>query len=290
MNKTSFALTTTVILSSIFAFSASQVQADWFLDRSGTLTRIDGFVLGDDDTTQEDIKTTETRNESDKNRIEREREQAKQKLETQVEARKKLQERTGNTSEVKVRSEDDRLKLKQEIRNKNGQVIRKQEIEIKDGEELKVEQRDGENVSINAVKDGRIELIKDRIRTNSDLELKVDDKNEISVTLPNGKTREVDLPDKALENLVSKGVIVQTEGEDTYELVTGKSGEPVYQVEGKVEKRLLGLFKLKFAHKLEVAAGTSAEDGIVPGDILDTQSQETSPWRKFLERISTNTN
>ena len=169
-------------------------------------------------------------------------------------------------------------------------MIKKQEIEIKKGESLHVEQENGETLRIDVQEDGRLEMIKNRVRTNSTLDLQVGEKNEISVTLPNGKTKEIALPDKALERLVANGVIASAEGgsESQYELIAGKNGEPVYEVEGRVEKKLLGFFKLKFAQKMEIAASGSDDGSVAPGDIVETQSQETSPWRRFLERMSSN--
>lgn len=245
---------------------ALPVRADWLIDRSGTIVKLDPMVLGDDDV----------------------REVSKQNLERQVETRKKIQEKTGNKSEVELRTQEGKFKLKQEIKDQGGRLIKKQEIEIKNDESLHVEQEDGETVRVNAKQDGRMELVKNRLKTTSDFELKVGEKNEISVTLPNGKTKEVALPDKALERLVANGVIKQEGEESNYTLIAGKNGDPIYQVEGQVEKKLLGLFKLKFAQKLEVAASASEDGTVEAGDVVESTSQETSPWRRFLERMSSN--
>lgn len=289
MNKTFLILLIALFLSPFFATPA---RADWLLDRSGTLVKVEGSVLGDDDVVQVEMPTEKNRMEQAKElvkeRQESVREAAKKKLETQIEARKKIQEKAGTRSQVEIKNEENRLKIKQEIIDKNENLVRRQEIEVKEGERFMVEGENKERVEINAIKDGRLEIAKDRIKTNADMELKVGDKNEISVTLPNGKTREVELPDRALENLVSKGVIVQTEGENTYELKANANGQPVYPAKAQVEKKLFGLLKMKFNQNIEVAAGDS-EDGVVKtGDIVQTESLETSPWRRLLERLSTN--
>lgn len=286
MNKTFIALLIALFLSPFFVAPA---KADWLLDRSGTLVKVDGYVLGDEDSVEIEVEEEKER-ERDmvKDRQESERQAAKQKLENQIEARKKIQEKTGNRSEVEVRSEEGRLKIKQEIRDKADKVLTKKEIEIKDGERFMVEGEDRSKLEINAVRGGELEMARNRIKTNSDMELKISDKNEISVTLPNGKVKEVELPDKALERLVAKGVITQTVGDDnSYELTTGKNGDPVYEVEGQVEKKLFGLFKLKFAQKMAVAAGASEDGSVETGDVVETESRETG-WRRFFERLSTN--
>ncbi len=299
MNKHYF-FTIVVLISSVWLLSSnvSPVSADWLIDRSGTIVKLDPMVLGDDDVITEAVETpkpesnsnsTETQREEIKTQREQVREAAKQTLERQVETRKKIQEKTGNKSEVELRTQDGKFKLKQEIKDQGGRLIKKQEIEIKEDESLHVEQEDGETVRINTTQDGRMELVKNRLKTKSEFELKVGEKNEISVTLPNGKTKEVALPDKALERLVANGVIAQNEGEESnYTLIAGKNGDPIYQVEGQVEKKLLGLFKLKFAQKLEVAASTSEDGTVEAGDVVESTSQETSPWRRFLERMSSN--
>jgi hypothetical protein len=289
MNKSSIVLLTALFLSPLFA---TPVKADWLLDRSGALVKVEGYVLGDDDSVEavETVEKNRMEQAKDlvKDRQDAVREAAKKKLETQIEARKKIQEKVGTRSEVDIKNEENRLKIKQEIRDKNENIIRTQEIKVKEGERFMVEGENKERLEINAIKDGRLEMAKDRIKANSDLDLKVGEKNEISVTLPNGKVREVQLPDKALENLVSKGIIVQGEGENAYELKANEKGQPVYPAKAQVEKKLFGLLKMKFNQNIEVAAGDS-EDGVVKtGDIVQTESLETSPWRRLLERLSTN--
>lgn len=299
MNKTVVLLLTALYLFPLFS---SPAKADWLLDRSGALLKVDGYVLGDDDSVKSEVEIeqeTSEQNETEKNRMEQAREMvkdrqevlqeaAKKKLETQIEARKKIQEKIGTKSQVEIRSEGDQLKIKQEIRDRNENLVKKQEIEVKGSERFVVEGEDKSRIEINAIKDGQLELQKNNFRVRSEMDLKVGEKNEISVTLPNGKVREIELPDKALTNLVNKGIIVQSEGDDDYELKTGVNGELVYAVQGTVEKKLLGLFKLKFAQKMEVAASTSDDGAVATGDVLQAESQEVSPWRRFLERLSTN--
>lgn len=281
--------------------SVPLAHADWLIDRSGSLVQVDGAVLGDDTNLGEaEIKsavpvreaqkrTTERVRENAKDKQETVREAAKQKLENQIEARKKIQEKTGQSSTFELKSEARKLRINQETQSASDPALIRPPIEMKEGESLYVEQEDGVKARINAVKDGRMELIKNRVKTNSDFELKVGEKNEISVTLPNGKEKEITLPDKALENLISKGILTETTGEDgttDYQLTAGKNGDPVYPVEGQVEKKLFGLLKLKFAQKLEVAATTTDDGTVQAGDVVESQSRETSPWRRLLERFS----
>lgn len=289
-----FALTTFFMIT-LATTATPKVFADWLLDRSGTLVQVDGAILGDDDAVDEVEDEREVENEVEDNKVEVRREELKQQqeksrelLKKQTEIRLKNQEKSGQKSNVEIRTEAGKYKLKQEVKDTNGRLIQKREIEIKEGESLHVEQEDGETIRVDARKDGQLELIKNKIKTKSELNLQVGEKNEISVTLPNGKTKEIALPDKALERLVANGVIANTEGgeESQYELIAGKNGDPVYEVEGTVEKKLFGLFKLKFAQKMEVAAASSDDGSVAAGDVVETESQEISPWRRFLERLS----
>lgn len=270
----------------LFTFYTLPARADWLIDRSGSLVQVDGTVLGEEDSAV--AVTTEVKEESveTQEKEKKQREHYRQNLERQIEARKKVQERTGQTATYEVKSEANKLRIKQEIKNREGKTLEKREIELKPKESLRVEGENGEHTRINSVRDGMLEVAKEKIKTRSEMEVKVDEKNEILVTLPNGKEREVKLPDQALTRLVENGVISKIEGDDNaYELVTGSNGEPVYKVDGQVEKKLFGLFKLKFAQKIEVAASSEGDNTQEVGDVVNTESRETG-WRRFLERLS----
>ncbi len=287
-------------LASLVAPVVPRVSADWLIDGSGSLVKVEGSVLGEDidrEMPGED-DTEPTTEELDRNSEEQLRElrqrqaeqlniAARKKLEAQTEARKAQQLRTGQKSNFELRSEDERhLKLRQEMRDNNGGLLKESEIEIED-DSLHIEQENGGTIEVKSLGRERLEIIKNKMRTRSEMNLNIGEKNEINVTLPNGKTREVALPDKALEKLVVNGVLTPAEGsEGEYVLTAGKNGEPVYEVEGTIEKRLLGLFKLKFEHKLEVAAGDSDDGSFTTGDVLESTSQEKSPWRRLLERLA----
>jgi hypothetical protein len=319
-------------LGSLATYSAPSAMADWLIDSSGTLVKINPMVLGDSDNSgsgkddsrvdddandDSDDDATETpmptstattsptsspesgkrseaqkqQREIEKKKKELDKEQvkrAREELKKQSEARKELLKKSGKSNEFKIRSEDGKIKVENELRDAGGKLLEKSEIEIDDDKErLGVMGEDGKIMEIREVGKDRLEIMKERIKTKSELELKLDEKNEISVTLPNGKVREVKLPDEALAKLVANGVITPTEGDEgAYVLTAGKNGEPVFSgVNGEVEKSVLG-FKLKFRQKLDVAASDSDDGSVKAGDIVSTSSQETSPWRKFLERLA----
>lgn len=268
-----------LVMGTLAATTSPKIFADWLIDRSGTLVQVDGKVLGDDDPKMEQTR------EAEKQRLEK----ARETLKNQIEVRKNLQEKNGQESEYELRTEAGKIKLKQEVRNASGSIIRKQELEFKEGERLHVEQQDGQIAEINAIEGGQTELIRNRINAKTKLELKVNEKNDILVTLPNGKSREISVPDVALSNLINNGVITQVEGaEAQYELTAGDNGEPVYETEALIEKKILGLsfLKLKFANKVQIAASESEDGSVVVGDIVSSKTQETNYFRLLLERLA----
>ncbi len=221
--------------------------------------------------------------EQDKKQAEREREALKK----QAEARKELLKKSGNKNEFRIKSEDGKIKVESELKDANGNLIRRTKTEIEDDKErFGIMDEDGKIMEIQEVGEDRLEIMRERIKTKSELELKIGEKNEISVTLPNGKVREVKLPDVALAKLVENGVITETEGEEgSYVLTAGANGEPIFSgVSGEVEKSFLGL-KFKFKQKFDVAASDSEDGTVKAGDIIEAKSQETG-WRAFLERFA----
>lgn len=273
-------------------------QADYLLDRSGTIVAIDGSILGDDDSqgdNQEQEKTeveSDEVNEIEKKREEQNREAAKKNLERQIEARKKSSEINEVKSEVKLENEKGTFKLKQEIKDKNGRVTKK-EIELKEGESLHVEDESGEETievrrkeaikerqnnrveERQEARDEKLEIIKNKIKTETRLPISVNENNELVVTRPDGSTKVVTvLPDQAVENMRRRGIVVG-DGLTAPELVTNEAGDPVYQLEQEEERNILG-FKLRFKRATEVSAET--------GEVVTT-SLETNPVKKWLERF-----
>ena len=271
-------------------FFPAPARADWYIDRTGELTHLTGSVLGDEaeaDLTTSDEPVAVIGDDTAVPTTQKLDHQPERKLQ---ELRKHEQERINlgkiidrnikkdvTRSQYELKNKAGILELKGEIKDLKGREIGKPSETIPGGEPVFIEQvtQDGsvDRIKVKAIKDGRLELMKNKIKTSSNLELKVGEKNEISVTLPNGNVREVALPDKALERLVANGVITATEGEgNEYTLTAGKNGDPVYEVEGQVEKKLFGLFKLKFAQKMAVAAGASEDGSVVAGDVVETEN------------------
>ena len=299
----------TVIILSLVLFSvlAIPARADYLYDRSGTLVSINGSVLGDDDSKDKVENESEdkevvsaspspssNRSESDKKREEQKREQDKKKLEREIEARKKLNEKKEIKSQLEIKSEDGKFKLKQETRDKDGRVTKK-EVELKEGESLHVENEQGERTEIKPMvmdrieerqenreerkeervenREQKLEMIKDKVKARTDFSLTVDEDNKLIVTKPDGSSRVVAiLPDEAVAKFQEKGILVEGE---TPELTENEAGEAVYKVSKEEERRFLGI-ALKFKRESEVSAETGE---------VETKSGETNPVKRLLERF-----
>ncbi len=290
----------------VFAFVATgTARADYLIDGSGYLIKVDGSVLGDDDQVEvenedaEDIRevpnqaiprgtnpgniqrtensVAETNREMEKRNAEKIREAAKQKLERQIEANKR---KSPSKNEFELETDGDKLKIKQKIELRNG-THQETEVELEPKESLHVDQSDGERLEINAVKNGELEIRREKLKAKTELPLTVNNNNELVVTRPDGTTKIVTvLPDQAVEKMIEKGLlddVAEVENSDDIQLTENKAGEPVYQIKHEETKRFLGLFRARFQKQTEV----SAETGVTV-----TTSTESSPFRKFLERFS----
>lgn len=291
MQKSAAVIILSLVLFSVLAIPA---RADYLYDRSGTLISIDDLVLGDNDSVTPSPSPASSRSELEKKREEQKREQDKKKLEREIEARKKLNEKNEIKSQLEIKSEDGKYKIKQETRDKDGRVTKK-EVELKEGESIHVENEQGERTEIKPMvmdrieerrenreerkeervenREQKLEMIKDKVKARTDFSLTVDEDNKLIVTKPDGSSRVVAiLPDEAVAKFQEKGILVEGE---TLELTENEAGEAVYKVSKEEERRFLGI-ALKFKRESEVSAETGE---------VETKSGETNPVKRLLERF-----
>ena len=275
-------LSLSVLVASSLLLSPSVVHADWLIDRTGALVQIEGSILGDE--------ISATSNTTSAERAAKEREAAKLRLEKETRARELRAPKPDNINfKVEaIRSGDAaKLRIEQDAKLDNGQVRHEKRVDLKESDSLFVEGVGEHPVEIKAVRDHELEIKRDKIKTHTDLPVSVNADNEVVLTKPNGETKVLRiLPDEVKEKMIEKGLlIVESESteqtnesdEENVELTENSDGEPVYKVKSIAQKRVLGLFRMQFAAETEV----SAEDG----ETVST-SQETNPWRRFLERIA----
>lgn len=284
----------------MFALLALPAQADYLYDRSGTLVPLDGAVLGEDSATPTKVSPPSDRSEAARKRAEQIREKAKQQLEQQIETRQKLNEKNQLKSRLEINTEEGKFKLKQETIDRTGRTTNK-EVELEAGESVHVENKSGERTEIKPIimelkeqqqterkemieekreeraenREQKLEIIRNQVKTETKLPLRVSEDNELMVTRPDGTTKVVTvLPDQAVENLRKRGIVLEETG-SAPELVENSSGDLVYRLERDEERRILGL-RLKFRRATEVSAET--------GEVTTT-SQETNTVKKWLERF-----
>jgi hypothetical protein len=277
MTKASARFLTTILVLSVAVSSATtSVSADWFLDRTGALISIDGSVLGDE------TRVGET---AANERAIKEREAAKQRLEKETRARELRAPKPDNIKVDAVRSGDAaKLRLEKTARLDNGETRREKQVELKNSESLFVEREGEDPIEIKAVKERELEIKRDNIKTHTELPVSINADNELVLTKPSGETKVLTvMPDQVKTKILDQGLLpaevkgLDETGEEKVELTENSAGEPVYKVKSVSEKRVLGLFRMKFNSETEVRA-TDGE--------TTTVSEETSTWRRFLERLA----
>lgn len=302
-----------IIAISLFALVASnpnRVSADWLLDRTGTLIKIDPRILGKDDVKEikiEDQKETETEVKSspssssnpesrkeDKEQ-ERVREAAKKNAEIASDkAKKELKEKIkineirSKTNKIEKESEieveGDKIKIKQKIKDANGKET-ETEMQLENGEELQIESKTGDEskkFTLRARQDDSLELEKDGVKVGTKLPISINENNELVVTRPDGTTKVVAvMPDQALKMLREQNITVDDSVTDENGDSTGlpeledEDGQSVYKVDGKKEEKVLGLFKVSYKTKAVISAET--------GELVRT---ELSGFDRFMSIFS----
>lgn len=283
-----------ISLFTLVATSPTSVSADWLLDRTGTLIKIDPRILGDDDINeikiedQNEVKvevesspSSTSKPESDKENKEQQRinEAAKKQAEIARKASDKAKdalERTIKTNELKkaktnvkkeseIEVEGDKLKIKQKIRDVNGEVV-ETETQFEKNEVLQIESKTGDETKkfkLRARQDDSVELEKDGVKVGTKLPISINENNELVVTRPDGTTKIVKvMPDQALKMLRDQNITPDDSVTDVNGDSTGlpeleeEDGNSVYKVDGQKEEKVFGLFKVAYKTKAVVSAET----------------------------------
>ncbi len=295
----------TLVITSVSSLCAPHASADWLIDRSGTLIKLDPLVLGDSDEQNSEDNTEEHKQEESKSEEkssdrggenkpseaekraieqrkeieqkvqEKARERAKEKLESTIKTNEIRANKNRLETESEIEVEDGRLKIKQKTKDAMGKETETQ-LELGDGEELQVESRRGdikEKFHLNPGQDGSVEIEHGATRVHSKLPITVNADNELVVTRPDGTQRTLTvLPDQAMLKLRENSL---ASTDDELPDLEEENGESVYKINAQKEKRVLGLFKVA----LKTRATLSAETG----DLLRT---EFSGFDRFLNLFS----
>ena len=275
------------------------VSADWLIDRSGTLVKLDPLVLGDndeqkseikneekkDERKQEEVKSEQSKNRSDENKPsevekksqEKSRERAKEKLESTIKINEIKANKNKTETESEIEIEDSKFKIKQKIKDQNGRET-ETELEMEQDEEVEVESLDGDEVKKFRLKtrdDDSVEVERNNIRVHTRLPISINSDNELVVTRPDGTQKVVAvMPDQALAKLREQNILISDDSVDTPELEE-EDGQSVYKIDGEKQEKVLGIFKISYRTKAVVSAET--------GEIVRT---ELSNLDRFLSIFS----
>lgn len=316
MNKTFVVLLIALFLSPFFA--PTLVHADWLIDRSGTLVKLDPLVLGDNDEQkteeikveerneehkQEESKSEQSDNRSGENKPsevekraaeqsrevekksqERAREKAKERLESTIKINEIKANKNKFETESEIEVEGDKLKIKQKTKDASGRET-ETELQLENGEELQVESKDGDETKkfkIRARNDDRLEVEKDGVRVGTKLPISVNENNELVVTRPDGTTKIVAvMPDQALKMLREQNITP----DDTVTDINGDdTGLPeLEEEEGQSVYKIDGEKQEKILGLFKIAYKTKAVVSAETGEIIRT---ETSGLDRFLSLFS----
>lgn len=212
------------------------------------------------------------------------------KIETETESEDgKVKTKIEDDGRVKIEIEKDKFKIKFE----NGRLKIERKHEGTGGAELEGEELDEEEIEDiedeieQELKDDGIEIAsssagaiikKNNRRARTSFPLSVNpETNELVVTTPSGQKTVTVLPDQAVENMLTKGIlndIAQENGEDNVEIET-RNDELVYKIKGEKSHKFLGFIPLKTA----ITAFVSAQTG-------QLTAEEQSLLAQFISRLS----
>lgn len=247
-------------LGSLTTYSAPAVSADWIIDRSGTLLKIDPRILGDkNESNQENNK------ENESELAQKASEKAKEELEKKIEVNAIKAETSKVEKESEIEVEGNKIKIKQKIKDATGKET-ETEMQLENGEELQIESREGDEakkLKLKANDDDSLELENDGIKVRTNLPISLNENNELVVTRPDGTTKIVTvLPSQAMQKLKEQQILTSIDSEKnidgSQELpeLEEEDGESIYKVDGLKEEKILGIFKISYKTKAIVSAET----------------------------------
>ena len=317
MNKHFFAIGLVAIsLFTLVATSPTAVSADWLLDRTGTLIKIDPRILGDDDINEIKVEDNEHENESEneiesspastskpelgKENREQERiieeakknaeiarrasDKAKEELKKKIEINQIKSKTSKTEKESEIEVEGAKLKIKQKIKDANGKEI-ETEMQLENGEELQVESKEGDETKkfkLRARQDNSVELEKDGIKVVTKLPISINENNELVVTRPDGTTKVMTImPDQALKMLRDQNI---TPDDSVIEANGDSSSLPDLEEEdGQSVYKIDGQKEEKILGLFKIAYKTKAVVSAETGELVRT---ELSGFDRFMSIFS----
>ena len=243
--------------------TVQSVKADWQIDSKGNLVEMKN-VLGDtaggegDQQTPEPTQTAEPKDTPEPT----DTPEAQQMQE-------KNQEQNQVQSKFEVENKDGKLVVKTHTVDKSGKEVQT-ETQLKAGEALQVEAQTntGNHFAINTEDNSGLTVTNGGKTAQSALPLSVNAQNQLVVTTTAGQKVVTVLPDQAVKNLLSSGVLssitespVASAPGSTSSVgqLSAVGNTPTYTISGTKQVRFLGLFPVTLNRQVQV----SAENGTV---------------------------
>lgn len=220
-----FALTLFLLLPRL----SPKVYAEWKLIKNGNMVFIKPQVLGDEDK---------------KNEVKKEEKHEKNNQSKPPEIKK------DEIKEIKVGSSDDKKSLKLEIEEKNGKKHEEEQDEFEvetENEPIKISTGEAEN---------EFDIKRGTGEAKLHFPLSVNpETHALTVTTPQGAKTVTILPDTAAHTINELGAFDNASQEAKFELQM-ENNQLVYKVEGKKQKKLLGLLPVSLLKEVILSAET----------------------------------
>ncbi len=225
------------------------------------------------------IKTENTSSNGVRTKTKSDEDKQETRVETPDGLRIKTKTEVGKT-EIEVKNDS----RKMEYRVENGKVVVKSDEESEQNEEA--EDETDEETDITSRKSARPVFVNNNIGATTDFPVSIDTAtNKLIISTPEGDKTVTILPDQAVTNLLSTGIVntidTSTATTDETEQLEGtvkiivKNNEAVYEVNGKKIHKVFGFIPVSTSKKVIVSAETG-----------DSISQEQSIFANIVERLS----
>lgn len=213
---------------------------------------------------REQIKqAAEKQVETAKQQYEQAREKLKKEAEQKAKARERVLEQNKQKLELKLKSVTDpeeakaiRLQIEEQVRNEDGTIAEVNARELEDDDSVVITRPDGTEVVVTATTLKRLEIMREKIKTSTELPITVNDANELILTKPDGTTQPLTvLPDEAVGRLQERGLLSGSVKLESSELIASPE-EALYRLETTRQEKVLGLIPVALREQYSVSAAT----------------------------------
>ncbi|MBU1085145.1 MAG: hypothetical protein ABIJ43_01210 [Candidatus Beckwithbacteria bacterium] len=263
-----------VFLLLIFSFVlVGEVRAGWLIDGSGTLVEVDSLALDLGEENEVMIAEMDINDSTDKPLV-KGVDRAK-KLNQDTDDRKKQMKYLNQSIQSKIEVEEGRIRVQQEVKNKDGYAWQRKNILLPQSEILNIKRPDGKSMRISVNEENKLEIDGAKLKTKTSSALGIGEDNKLVVTRKDNLDEVINYyPDVAKVKLEEEGIKVISENAE----LDSEKETLVYRFETEKKKRLFGIFPFYFKNLTDVSTET--------GEEVESILTETSTWRKILSKLS----